>query len=103
YFKRVDNPFISSIFTIFARAGIRVAESASGSVNKMRIGLADFDRGSFGIWSDSTATTGATIKANTITIQHPEKVKAMLEEIKLFINSAKASHAGADYALYEVK
>jgi len=58
YFQRVDNPFIGQLFTIFARAGLRIGQSADGTTNKLRAGNVDFDRGNFGIWVDSTSVAG---------------------------------------------
>ncbi len=57
---RVDNPKFTNLFTIFARAGIRFFESGSGTVSKIKVVNADFDRGAYGIYTDSSATTGAT-------------------------------------------
>lgn len=54
YLRRVDNPQLVNIFTIFARSGIRVTKSAVGSVSKLHVSNADFDRGKYGIWVDST-------------------------------------------------
>lgn len=57
YFKRVDNPQLLNIFTIFARAGIRIGQSAQGSVSKMMLANGDFDRGTYGLWIDGTVTS----------------------------------------------
>lgn len=56
YLLKNDNPMISNVFTIFARAGIRCGTSASGSPSKIHASNCDFDRGQFGIWVDSTST-----------------------------------------------
>ena len=69
YFRRVDNPFIQSLFTIFARATIRIAEAADGTVNKMRVGNMDSDRGVNGIWVDNTSVSSATAQVSNFTSQ----------------------------------
>lgn len=69
FFKRVDNPFIRSIFTIFARAGLRISEAANGTTNKFRIDNADFDGGNFGIWIDSTSISGTRGQIGNLSIQ----------------------------------
>lgn len=56
YLRRVDNPQLVNIFTIYARAGIRITKSSAGSVSKLHVVNADFDRGKYGIWVDSTVT-----------------------------------------------
>lgn len=69
YLERVDNAMFSNIFTIFARAGIRFAENASGRASKMRAANCDFDRGKYGIWVDSTSVTGITAQFTNLTVQ----------------------------------
>lgn len=62
YLRRVDNPQITNAFTIFARAGVRITQSAAGSVSKLLLANSDFDRGAFGIWVDSTVTSMTATK-----------------------------------------
>lgn len=62
HLRRVDNPQLLNIFTIFARAGIRITQSAAGTVSKMMLANADFDRGTYGLWIDSTVTGMTTSK-----------------------------------------
>lgn len=69
YFKRADNPVITSIFTIFARAGVRIGQSLDGTTNKLRVGNADFDRGKFGVWIDNTSTAGTRVQFGNLTVQ----------------------------------
>lgn len=60
YSKRNDNPFIVNIFSIFARAGIRFGQNINGGTSKVHLVNGDFDRGLFGVYVDSTVTTGVT-------------------------------------------
>lgn len=53
---RNDNPQMSNIFTIFARAGLRLSQNANGSTSKLHLVNADFDRGKYGVWVDSSVT-----------------------------------------------
>lgn len=62
YLRRVDNPQITNAFTIFARAGVRITQSAAGSVSKLLLANCDFDRGAFGLWIDSTVTSMTATK-----------------------------------------
>lgn len=66
FFRRVDNPQLCNIFTIFARAGLRITQSAAGTVSKLLLTNADFDRGNFGIWIDSTVTTITSSKITNV-------------------------------------
>lgn len=58
YLRRCDNPKFTNLFTIFSRAGIRFGQNALGRTLKVKVANADFDRGKFGIWVDSTVTSG---------------------------------------------
>jgi hypothetical protein len=69
YSLRNDNPMMSNIFTIFARAGLRVGQGANGGTSKIHLVNADFDRGKYGIWVDSTVTSGTTGQFDNITHQ----------------------------------
>ena len=69
YIQRCDNPFLSNIFTIFARAGIRIGQSVSGGLSKIHLANADFDRGAFGIWVDASVTSGMTGQMANVTHQ----------------------------------
>lgn len=60
YLERCDNPYLLNIFTIFARAGIRFGQTVNGKTSKVHAVNLDFDRGAFGIWGDSTITSGVT-------------------------------------------
>lgn len=69
YSLRNDNPIMSNIFSIFARAGLRVGQGANGGTSKIHMVNADFDRGALGIWLDSSITTGCTGQFSNITTQ----------------------------------
>lgn len=69
YSLRNDNPMMSNIFTIFAHAGLRIGQGANGGTSKVHLVNADFDRGAYGIWIDSTATDGCTGQYDNITHQ----------------------------------
>lgn len=62
FLRRVDNPQLLNIFTIFARAGVRITQSAAGTVSKMMLVNGDFDRGTYGLWIDETVTSMTTSK-----------------------------------------
>jgi len=66
---RVDNPMLSNVFTIFARAGIRLSENSQGRVSKLHLVNADLDRGTFGIWVDSSVKKGVTVQADNVSIE----------------------------------
>jgi len=66
---RADNPMMSDVFTIFARAGIRFSQNAFGKVSKLHLVNADFDRGLWGLWIDPSVTDGVTGQADNVTIQ----------------------------------
>jgi hypothetical protein len=66
---RADNPMMSDVFTIFAHAGIRFSQNTYGKVSKLHLANADFDRGLFGLWVDSSVTSGVTGQADNVTIQ----------------------------------
>lgn len=57
---RCDNPHFSSIFTIFARSGIAAYQNSYGAASKLHVINADFDRGSMGLWVQSSVTNGIT-------------------------------------------
>ena len=69
YTKRCDNPMMSNIFTIFARAGYRIGQGAAGGTSKIHLTNADFDRGIFGIYIDASVTNGCTGQFANITHQ----------------------------------
>ena len=69
YSIRNDNPMISNVFTIYARAGLRIGQSANGGSSKIHLVNADFDRGNRGIWIDNTVTNGCTGQYDNITHQ----------------------------------
>lgn len=69
YSLRNDNPMMSNIFTIFARAGLRIGQGAYGGTSKIHLTNADFDRGIFGIWVDQSVTSGCTGQFANITHQ----------------------------------
>lgn len=66
---RNDNPTMSNIFTIFARAGLQISQSVNGTTSKIHLTNADFDRGMFGIWVDSTVIGSPTGQFENITHQ----------------------------------
>lgn len=66
---RSDNPMMSNIFTIFARAGLRCVQGANGATSKLHLANVDFDRGAHGIWVDSTVTNGVTGQVTNMTHQ----------------------------------
>lgn len=68
YSLRNDNPMLSNIFTIFARAGLRIGQGANGGSSKIHLLNADFDRGCYGIWIDASVT-GCTGQYDNITHQ----------------------------------
>ena len=61
--RRCDNPLLSNIFTIFARAGLRFTKSSAGSTAKFHLSNADFDRGHLGVWVDASNNNGITGQA----------------------------------------
>lgn len=69
YSLRNDNPMISNVFTIFARAGLRIGQNANGGTSKVHCVNADFDRGNYGVWIDNSVTTGCTGQFENITHQ----------------------------------
>jgi hypothetical protein len=69
YSLRNDNPFLSNIFTIYARSGLRIGQSSLGGTSKLRLVNGDFDIGKDGVWVDSTVTTGTTGQFENITHQ----------------------------------
>lgn len=66
FLRRVDNPQLLNLFTIFARAGVRITQSAAGTVSKLLLANADFDRGAYGIWVDSTVTGITSSKISNV-------------------------------------
>jgi Pectate lyase superfamily protein len=66
---RCDNPFLANIFTIFARSGLTLAQNIYGTVSKIHVVNADFDRGLYGINIDGTVTSGVSGQFENITIQ----------------------------------
>lgn len=68
YIKRLDNGLFSNIFTIRARAGVRIGQSAAsgsypgGTAQKVRITNYDLDIGKYGIWVDPTVTIGCVMQ-----------------------------------------
>jgi hypothetical protein len=69
YMERNDNPMLANVFTIFARAGLRFGLNAAGKTSKVHLVNADFDRGAYGVWVDSTVTSGVTGQLTNITHQ----------------------------------
>lgn len=68
YMNRSDNPMLSNVFTIFARAGLRLGGNANGVTSKVHLVNADFDRGYTGIWLDASAD-GASGQFTNVTTQ----------------------------------
>lgn len=69
YMLRNDNPLMTNVFTIFARAGLRIGQGANGGTSKIHLVNADLDRGVVGIWVDATVTGGTTGQFENITHQ----------------------------------
>ncbi len=69
YLQRVDNPQLVNIFTIYAKAGIQIHQSAAGTVSKLVLTNADFDRGVVGIWFDSSVTAVTSSKITNVSTQ----------------------------------
>lgn len=69
YWERCDNPLVSNLFTIYGRSGMRFGQAAAGKVAKIHLVNADFDRGKYGVWVDSTVTTGVTGQLENVTYQ----------------------------------
>lgn len=67
--ERCDSPFIVNLFGIFARSLIRLSETAAGSTQKIRLVNADADRGLYGLWVDSSNTTGPSGQFGNLTHQ----------------------------------
>lgn len=88
YFLRVDNPFLSDIFSIFARSGMRFGQSATGVTQKLKLINGDFDRGKYAIWVDSTITAGSFIGQFDNVTSQPETGLAGSEIIKIDGNSS---------------
>lgn len=53
--ERADNPLLSNIFTIFASKGLNISGNVDGTVSKLHLMNADFDRGKYGIFIDGSA------------------------------------------------
>jgi hypothetical protein len=71
---RTDNPILSNVFTIFARAGIRFSQNQFGHLNKLHLSNSDFDRGNFGLWIDASVTEGITGQVDNVTIEGESKM-----------------------------
>lgn len=69
YSKRNDNPFIVNLFSIFARSGIRFGQNINGRTLKLKAVNLDIDRGKYGIWIDSTVTSGVIAMFTNLTTQ----------------------------------
>ena len=67
--RRVDNPFIDSFFSIFARAGISIEESAAGTTSKLKLGTFEADRGLYGISVESSVSAVCTATAANFVFQ----------------------------------
>lgn len=77
YMLRCDNPMLSNVFTIFAKAGIRLEENADGSTSKIHLVNADFDRGKYGIYVGNTFTgTGPSGQFTNVTHQSETGISA---------------------------
>lgn len=74
YLLRCDNPLMTNVFTIFARAGLRIGQGANGGTSKIHLVNADLDRGVYGIWVDATVKGGTTGQFENITHQGELKV-----------------------------
>lgn len=61
YMLHCDNPMLSNVFTIFAKAGLRLEQGVAGQPTKIHLVNGDFDRGKYGIFVGSSFTgTGPT-------------------------------------------
>lgn len=69
YFERSDTPFLTNIFSIFARSTMRFGQNASGKTSKMHVSGMDCDSAKFGIWVDNTVTSGITAQFDNVTHQ----------------------------------
>lgn len=68
-FGRCDNPMLTDVFTIFARAGLHFTQVASGAVSKFHGVNLDFDRGTYGILVDASVTNTITGQVVNLTAQ----------------------------------
>ncbi len=62
WLNRTDNPSISDCFSLWYFAGLAISQNASGTVSKLRVVNCDFDAGIYGIFVDSSVTTGCTMQ-----------------------------------------
>ncbi|URN90640.1 MAG: hypothetical protein NAG77_07120 [Pseudomonas protegens] len=62
FLTKTDNPIISGVFSLWAYTGLRISQTAAGSVGKLRLSDFDFDAGQYGIYIDSSVTNSATLK-----------------------------------------
>lgn len=62
FLTKTDNPIISGVFSLWAYTGLRISQTAAGSVGKLRLSDFDFDAGQYGIYIDSSVTNGATLQ-----------------------------------------
>jgi hypothetical protein len=69
YLERCDNPMFGNLFSIFARSGMRFGQNANGRTLKFKLANADFDRGKYGVWVDSTVTSGVIGQISNLTHQ----------------------------------
>lgn len=69
WFKRADNPMLTDVFSIFARAHLRFSETADGRTVKLRAVNNDGDRCKYGLWVDNTVTSGITAQLANFTAQ----------------------------------
>lgn len=62
YLLRCDNPMLSNVFSIFARAGIRLGQNAFGGTSHLCATNLDLERGLYTILVDGSVTNGATAR-----------------------------------------
>lgn len=113
YLLKVDNPIITSFFSIFHRASIRIGQSANdpidpghypgGSVSLLRGTNLDMDIGQVGVWLDDTITThevtGEFVNLHTQSDDRVGSLGVLIESERCrlsFVNfTCVATHANA--------
>ncbi|HET6807281.1 MAG TPA: glycosyl hydrolase family 28-related protein [Frateuria sp.] len=94
YFERNDNPHVSNVFSIFARAGMRIGQNANGTTSKLHLVNADFDRGLYGVWVDSTVSSGATAQLANVTHQAET---GLASSVGLFVQGSNSNLTATNF------
>jgi hypothetical protein len=66
YSLKNDNPVLSNIFAIYARAGLRIGQSGLGGTSRLSLVNGGFDTSKDGVWVDNTVTAGMTAQIENV-------------------------------------